>query len=334
MEASKGDKLLKRLGFTMGDRGGIGPEIVLKALSSPDCPPHIPVIYGDPAVLEQAARSAGLNLSLHEIRTADDAISGRINVQPEGIVTEVPLPKPSAGGGKASVACIRRAVQVALSGGIYGIVTAPISKESLYLAGYPWPGHTELLAELTSTADYAMMLVGGPLRVVLVTTHVSLRRVASMITEERVLSTIRMADRAGRMLGFAEPRIGVAGLNPHAGEAGVLGDEEGIAIRPAVVRAAREGSRVSGPVPPDVVFRQAYRGDYDLVVVMYHDQGLIPLKMIAFESGVNVTVGLPIIRTSPDHGTAFDIAGKGVADPRSMVEAIKLALRLEIPSSC
>ena len=317
----------------MGDRGGIGPEVILKALSSPDCPLHIPVVYGDPAVFVQVARAIGMNLSLHQIRATEEAVSGRINLQPEGIVADAPLPKPSEEGGKAAVACIRRAVQDALSGGISGLVTAPLSKESLFLAGYPWPGHTELLAELTGTTDYAMMLVGGPLRVVLVTTHLPLRRVPSMITEDRVLSTIKMADRAGRMLGIAEPRIGVAGLNPHAGEAGVLGDEEGSAIHPAVVRANGEGVVVSGPVPPDVVFRQAYRGEYDLVVVMYHDQGLIPLKMIAFESGVNVTVGLPIIRTSPDHGTAFDIAGEGVADPQSTLEAIKLALRLELESS-
>ncbi|MCG2813219.1 MAG: 4-hydroxythreonine-4-phosphate dehydrogenase PdxA, partial [Thermodesulfovibrionales bacterium] len=193
-----------------------------------------------------------------------------------------------------------------------------------------WHGHTEMLAELTDTKDYAMMLVGEPLKVILVTIHTPLRSVPDMITRESVLKTIRLAKKACGMLGIENPRIAVAGLNPHAGEAGIFGSEEGNEIIPAIEDAKKLGIPVTGPYPPDTVFNKAYNGEIDMVVCMYHDQGLIPLKMIAFDRGVNVTVGLPIIRTSPDHGTAYDIAWKGIADPSSMLEAIKMAARLEV----
>jgi 4-hydroxythreonine-4-phosphate dehydrogenase len=213
---------------------------------------------------------------------------------------------------------------------VHGIVTAPISKEALALAGFPWPGHTEMLAEFTGTKEYAMMLVGAPLRVILVTIHTALKNVPALITTERVLGTILLAEKACAMLGMKEPRIAVAGLNPHAGESGVLGSEEMQEIIPAIMQAKERGIAVQGPYPPDVVFHKAYKGDVDMVVCMYHDQGLIPLKMLFFDKGVNVTVGLPIIRTSPDHGTAYDIAWKGSADPSSMREAIHMALRLNL----
>jgi len=225
---------------------------------------------------------------------------------------------------------IKKAVGLAMEKKVDGIVTAPISKEALKLAGFRWPGHTEMLAEFTGAKEYAMMLVGGPLRVILVTIHTALRNVPDLITKERVFGTILLARKACTMLGIEEPKIAVAGLNPHAGESGVLGNEEIKEIVPAVTLANEQGIAVQGPYPPDVVFHKAYNGDVDMVVCMYHDQGLIPLKMIAFDKGVNVTVGLPIIRTSPDHGTAYDIAWKGVADPSSMREAIKLALRLKL----
>jgi 4-hydroxythreonine-4-phosphate dehydrogenase len=187
-----------------------------------------------------------------------------------------------------------------------------------------------MLGEFTGTREYAMMLVGGPLKVILVTIHTSLRNVPGLITKENVLRTIRLAKKASDMLGIERPRIAVAGLNPHAGESGILGTEEREEIAPAVEAAKEEGITAEGPYPPDIIFHKAYNGNVDIVVCMYHDQGLIPLKMIAFEKGVNVTVGLPIIRTSPDHGTAYDIAWKGIADPSSMIEAIRLAIRLRL----
>ncbi|EFK96219.1 Pyridoxal phosphate (active vitamin B6) biosynthesis PdxA [sediment metagenome] len=187
-----------------------------------------------------------------------------------------------------------------------------------------------MLADLTGTKNYAMMLTGGPLRVILVTIHTALKNVPDLITKQKIVKTIRLAKKACGMLGMKKPGIAVAGLNPHAGEAGMFGDEETRKIIPAIKMTLREGILVSGPYPPDTVFHKAYKGEVDIIVCMYHDQGLIPLKMIAFDTGVNVTVGLPFVRTSPDHGTAYDIAWKGIADPSSMIEAIKLAVRLKI----
>ena len=210
------------------------------------------------------------------------------------------------------VGYIKKAVELALRRQVDGIVTAPISKEALKMAGFKWPGHTEMLADLTNTKDYAMMLVGGPLRVILVTIHTALKNVPDLITRQRIIKTIRLAKKACDMLRIKKPRIAVAGLNPHAGEAGIFGDEEIKKIIPAVKEAIKEGIPVSGPYPPDTIFHKAYKGEVDIIVCMYHDQGLIPLKMIAFDKGVNVTVGLPFVRTSPDHGTAYDIAWKGM----------------------
>jgi 4-hydroxythreonine-4-phosphate dehydrogenase len=238
--------------------------------------------------------------------------------------------KPTAEGGRACVSYIKRAVELVISKQVDAIVTAPISKEALKMAGLKWPGHTEMLADLTRTKDYAMMLIGEHLRVILVTIHTALKNVPDLITKQKILKTIRLAKKACNMLGIKNPIIAVAGLNPHAGEAGIFGDEEIKKIIPAVKEAVKEGIPVSGPYPPDTVFHKAYKGNIDIVVCMYHDQGLIPLKMIAFDKGVNVTVGLPFIRTSPDHGTAYDIAWKGIANPSSMIEAIKLAARLKI----
>jgi 4-hydroxythreonine-4-phosphate dehydrogenase len=229
------------------------------------------------------------------------------------------------------VAAIRRALELTLSGKADAMATAPVSKEALRMAGFPWPGHTEMLAELTGTAEYAMMLMGGPLRVILVTIHEALRDVPSLVTRESVLKTLRLAVRAGRMLSIERPRLAVAGLNPHAGEAGLFGEEEAQSIIPAMEEARAEGIPAEGPFPPDTVFWRASRGEFDIVVSMYHDQGLIPLKLLAFDTGVNVTVGLPVIRTSPDHGTAYDIAWKGRAEPSSMVEAVKTAVNLRLP---
>jgi 4-hydroxythreonine-4-phosphate dehydrogenase len=236
--------------------------------------------------------------------------------------------RATAEGGRECVAYIRTAVELAMLRVVDAIVTAPISKEALKIAGFAWPGHTEMLAELTDTKEYAMVLCGGPLKVILTTIHTALRNVPDMITKEKVLRTIVLAGKACSMMGIREPKIAVAGLNPHGGEAGIFGEEEIRHIAPAVREAQAAGIAVSGPYPADTLFHKAYHGDFDIVVCMYHDQGLVPLKMIAFDKGVNMTVGLPIIRTSPDHGTAYDIAWKGISDPSSMVEAIKLAAQL------
>ena len=318
----------------MGDPAGVGPEVVLRSvLQSAEirniC---LPLVVGDRAIMEEAIGLLGLSVSVNLIQRPDEAKAdpGVLNLiaMPGG--EKIPKNMPSAAGGKASAAYIRKAVELALSREVEAIVTAPISKEALKLAGLSWPGHTEMLAELTGTDNYAMMLAGGPLRVILVSIHTALKNVPGLITKERVLRTIVLAKKASDMLGLSSPRIAVAGLNPHAGEAGIFGEEEIKEIAPAIEEARRSGIQATGPFPPDTVFHKAYSGEVDIVVCMYHDQGLIPLKMIAFDKGVNVTVGLPIIRTSPDHGTAYDIAWSGRANPSSMIEAIRLAARMAL----
>lgn len=309
-----------KVAITIGDPAGVGPEIVLKALLSKEVMDICrPVIVGDRAVADEAAKKLRIPVDLDRLDLVDPAAlqSGAFEKN-----------RPTAEGGRACVAYIRKAVELATARSVAAVVTAPISKEALKMAGLPWPGHTEMLAELTGTADYAMMLAGGPLRVILVTIHTALRNVPALITKERVLRTIVLAHKACDMMGIRDPKIAVAGLNPHAGEAGIFGDEELNEISPAVTEALSRGIPVSGPYPPDTLFHKAYRGEFDIIVCMYHDQGLIPLKMIAFDKGVNATIGLPIIRTSPDHGTAYDIAWKGTADPSSMIEAVKLAVAL------
>jgi 4-hydroxythreonine-4-phosphate dehydrogenase len=241
---------------------------------------------------------------------------------------DYPKGMASRDAGMVAVRAIKKAVSLAMDGKIDGIVTAPVSKESLKLAGMPWPGHTEMLAELTGTDEYAMMFVSDKLCIILVTIHIPISRVSDFISREAIVKVIRLAQKGMNLLGVDEPEIGIAGLNPHAGESGILGDEEIRHIIPAIESAKNEGIKVSGPYPPDVIFYKAVRGDFDIVVCMYHDQGLIPFKMLAFDRGVNFTVGLPIVRTSPDHGCAFDIAWKNRADPKSMIEAIKIASRI------
>ncbi len=324
---------LKKLAITMGDPGGVGPEIIIRAILSPkvrEC--CYPVVIGDRKVMEAALQLIDRHADLRTIRTPEESAPSTKTIELIEVdsLNIFKKGKATAEGGRACAVYIRTAVELAMAGQVDGIVTAPISKEALKLAGLKWPGHTEMLAELTASDDFGMMLTGGPLRVILVTTHTSLRTVPAMITRDRVLKTIRLARKACDMLGIESPRIAVAGLNPHAGEAGIFGDEEIREIMPAVEEAKREGAMVSGPFPPDTVFHKTYRGAFDIVVCMYHDQGLIPLKMIAFETGVNLTVGLPFVRTSPDHGTAYDIAWKGKADASSMIEAIRLAARLRL----
>jgi 4-hydroxythreonine-4-phosphate dehydrogenase len=317
---------MKKIAITMGDQGGIGPEIIVKAFGEVRrfCNP---VVIGDPDIIKEAVKLAGLSLEVVSISgpSASEQTESRIEVIEAGSPEPLVKNASSAESGRAAVKCIKKAVELALDSEVSAVVTAPVSKESLKMAGYSWPGHTELLAELTGSDDFAMMFVSEKLKVVLCTIHIPLKDVPDALSRETVYRAIRHADRASRMLGIDKPVIAVAGLNPHAGESGLFGDEERDVIIPAIEDAAEENIPVSGPYPPDVIFHKAYKGEFDIVVSMYHDQALAPFKMLAFNTGINVTLGLPIIRTSPDHGTAFDIAWKNEADPSSMVEAIKLA---------
>jgi 4-hydroxythreonine-4-phosphate dehydrogenase len=336
---------------TLGDPGGVGPEVAVRAAletrsepetESPRCETLRRIVFvGSRTVMSETLRLLRLDLRIRTIGSPSEARfepgavelieAGPPSARKSPDAFEKPFEKgrPTPAGGAASYAYIERAVETVMRGEAHALVTAPISKEAFKMAGIPYPGHTEMLAALTSADRYAMMLCGGPLRVVLVTIHTALRDVPRLITRAGVLDTIRLAGEAGRMLGLDAPRIAVAGLNPHAGEAGMFGGEEIEEIAPAVEDARREGFNVTGPYPPDTLFYRAVRGEFDMTVCMYHDQGLIPLKMIAFDTGVNVTVGLPIVRTSPDHGTAYDIAWKGVANPSSMREAMNMARRLK-----
>jgi 4-hydroxythreonine-4-phosphate dehydrogenase len=324
------------IGITMGDAAGIGPEIVNKALSHKEVY-HIcrPIVIGDAAVLVDAQKVARTHhLKIRSIKRVSDAVftCGVIDVLDLHNINlqELKIGKPQAMTGKASFEYIKKAVELALKGNIDAITTAPISKEALYMAGYHYPGHTEILAELTGSKEYAMMFIAGSLRVALVTTHISLRKVCDLIKKERVLTTIKLALETLQKLGISNPRIAVSGLNPHAGEGGLFGSEEVDEIKPAVDLARELGFSVVGPLPADTVFYRARKGEFDVVVAMYHDQGCIPIKLMAFEYGVNITVGLPIVRTSVDHGTAYQRAGLklGTGDPTSLIEAIKLASKL------
>ncbi|MBI5212376.1 MAG: 4-hydroxythreonine-4-phosphate dehydrogenase PdxA [Nitrospirae bacterium] len=313
---------IKKIAITIGDPAGIGPEIVLKAVMSHEIAGICePLIVGDRAVIEEAIDKLGIPAGIRDLELIDaDSIRDR-NFQKN---------RPTAEGGKACVSYIKKVVELALNKSIDAVVTAPISKEALKMAGLKWPGHTEMLAELTNTKNFAMMFYSDKLKVILVTIHTALKNVPEMIKKEKVLKTIMLAKKSCDMLDIKNPRIAVSGLNPHAGESGIFGDEEIKEIIPAIEETQKMGIPVLGPYPADALFHKAYNGEFDIIVCMYHDQGLTPFKMVAFEKGVNMTVGLPIIRTSPDHGTAYDIAWKGIANPASIIEAIKLAARVKI----
>lgn len=321
-------QILKNIAITMGDPGGVGPEIIVKALFCAEIREYCnPVVIGSEAVLSEAVKVTGLPLKIRRISGISGARPETGTIQVLDIKSPSPFKKnvPSQSAGKVIVKYIEKAVGLAMKKEVDAIVTAPISKESLRMAGHTWPGHTELLAELTNAGKFAMMFVSDKLKVILCTIHIPLKDVPASINTSLVFETIQLAEKGAKMLGMDSPRIAVAGLNPHAGESGIMGQEEMKSIVPAVQRAQSEGLSVSGPYPPDVIFHKAYNGVFDIIVCMYHDQGLIPFKMLAFDTGVNVTVGLPVIRTSPDHGTAFDIAWKNMASPSSMLEAIRLA---------
>jgi 4-hydroxythreonine-4-phosphate dehydrogenase len=322
------------LGITMGDPAGIGPEVIAKALALAKVRRLCrPLVIGSFPVMQQAVKSLKLKLNVIRIE-GHEAVPSRAN----DLAVLDPLDRPlgrfprgvaASETGAASVLFIKKAVELAQLGCIDGMVTAPINKEAINMAGCHFPGHTELLADLTKTQDSGMMIIGGPLRIMFVTTHVAIKDLPSLLTQAKIEKAIGLAHRALRdLFGIKKPRVGVAALNPHAGEHGLFGDEEARIILPAARAAQARGIRASDPLPADTLFGKAARGDYDGVVALYHDQGLIPLKLVAFGTCVNLTVGLPIIRTSVDHGTAFDIVGKGIADPGSLVEAITLAATL------
>jgi len=319
------------IGITMGDPVGIGPEIIAKALSDPGLSAVCrPVIFGDRRVIAHEMHKLGLAAELPARETfSRDGLGpnpGLISISdldPAELVPGRPTPATSA----AMAAAIIEAVRHARSGGLDAIVTAPINKQALNQAGYDYPGHTEMLASLTNTGDVVMMLAGERLRVVLVTIHCALAEVPGRLSIEKIVKTATItSDGLQRFfIPGSVPRLAVAALNPHAGEGALFGREEQTIIAPAVERLRALGLDVSGPHPPDTVFYAASRGKYDAVVCMYHDQGLIPLKLLHFEDGVNITLGLPIIRTSVDHGTAYDIAGRGIASPASLLSAIRTA---------
>jgi 4-hydroxythreonine-4-phosphate dehydrogenase len=365
MAAATSAAARRPIAITMGDPCGIGPEIVLKAFSGGLPAPAL--VVGDPGLLAREAARLKLPLAIETIASPASLSAGPAPapfgpaVAPFGagadakslaaamraaqdpglrvpviattaLPADLPAGRVDARAGDAAYRCIARAAALALRGEVRAVVTAPISKEAMHLAGHDYPGHTELLAELAGGVPVRMMLANSELRTVLVTIHVALREAIASLTVESVLQTIEITDAALRAAGIDAPRVAVAGVNPHAGEAGMFGREEIDVVAPAIARARERGIDASGPHPPDTVFMRA-RGfaRYDVVVAMYHDQGLIPVKYLGIDDGVNVTIGLPFVRTSPDHGTAFDIAGTpgpdgfGAADERSLVAAFRQA---------
>jgi len=342
---------LPLLAVTMGDACGIGPEIIARA-----CGALLPapcVVVGSVDAMRRAVRACALDLPVLRLDAPEAARAApRHSVpvwEPPGLPTglaALPMGSVQADAGRAAIACIEAAADLALQRRASAVVTAPVHKQALAAAGSPFPGHTEMLQALVHRAgqmpgvransalpEVRMMLANDELRVVLVTIHVSLKRAIEMLSTDGIATTIRLAHEAGRRFGLAAPRVAVAGLNPHAGEGGLFGDEESRLIEPAIARARAQGIDARGPFAPDTVFMRArhasgHPGEFDLVVAMTHDHGLIPVKYLGVERGVNVTLGLPIVRTSPDHGTAFDIAGRGVADPASLQAALSMACEL------
>lgn len=334
------------IGISVGDPAGIGPEITAKVLALPEmfeiCSP---LVVGEAEMMKEAVRFSGLDMEIQAISFPGEGLYqfGTIdlldlkNIEGRSIKHKT----ISAEYGRASFEYVKKVIELALSKEIDATVTGPISKEAINLAGFHYSGHTEIYADLTRTKDYAMMLVHDHFRVIHVSTHVSLREACDRVKKERVYRVIRLGYDAVKRLGIQNPKIAVAGLNPHAGEEGLFGREEIEEIEPAIRQAKKDGLNIEGPLPPDTVFSKMQGGQYDLVVVMYHDQGHIPTKLIGFQyddktktwgsmSGVNITCGLPIIRVSVDHGTAFGKAGEGRANPESMIQAIKIAAELAL----
>ena len=330
------------LAITLGDPAGIGPEITLRALAHEELYARCrPLIVGDSWVLERAAVFPGMPaLTIHPVQSAAEAlfIPGTVDVLEIGaVMPPLAIGQVSEKAGEAAYRYVVKAIELAMTGAVHATVTNPLNKEALNAAGHHYAGHTELYAEYTQTPNYTMMLAHGNLRIVHISTHVSLREACDRVKRDRVLDVIRIAHNACKSMGIQIPRVAVAGLNPHAGENGLFGREETEEIEPAIRLAQEEGIQADGPVPPDTVFSKALGGWYDVVVAMYHDQGHIPLKVLGFTydsetkkwlavSGVNITLGLPIIRTSVDHGTAFDQAGRGTASEESLINAMDYAI--------
>ncbi len=314
------------IGITMGDPAGIGCEVALKALKNEDYRKKS-IIFGSSEIVKYFIELLNIDKGIKIIKDIEEFDDNYINMVDVLAISlkDFEFGKVSAICGDAAYRYVELAIKWAMDKKIKAVVTGPLNKESLHLGGHNYDGHTEIFATLTNTEKYTMMLWSDKLKVVHVSTHISLREACDRVKKDRVLDTIVLADTNLKRMGIQNPKIAVAGLNPHAGESGIFGDEEIKEIGPAIEAAREMGLDVYGPEAPDTVFLKGYRGQYDLVVAMYHDQGHIPMKMMAFDSGVNITLGLPIIRTSVDHGTAFGKAGKGTASEESMIEAIKAA---------
>ena len=335
------DKARPIVGISVGDPGGIGPEVTVKALAVPKVYEQCrPLVIGDASVVRDALRFTGLNLAVNAVDSPEKGIYklGVVDVLDMGNmpIDQVQYGVVTAQQGRASFEYVAKNIELAMAHRMDATVTGPINKAAINEAGFHFAGHTEIYAKMTGTRDYAMMLAEGNFRVAHVSTHVSLREACDRVTRERVLRVIELSHDALLKLGVANPRIAVAGLNPHCGEGGLFGTEEEREIMPAIADAVAKGMNVTGPVPPDTVFSKMAGGMFDLVVVMYHDQGHIPIKLKGFTydeetgqwgavAGVNITLGLPIVRVSVDHGTAFEIAGQGKANPDSMLDSIELA---------
>ena len=334
------------LAITMGDPAGIGPEITVRALNRKETYEKCrPIVMGDAAIMQKAVELLGLDMQVNAVSEVSQARFelGTIDVLDLKCVDmeTFEFGKVQAQCGNAAFQYIRKAIDLAMAGEVDGTVTAPLNKEALNLAGHHYDGHTEIYATFTNTKKYAMMLADENIRVIHVSTHVSLRKACDLVKKDRIIACAELIEDACRQFGISEPRIGIAGLNPHSSENGMFGWEEAEEIIPAVEELKGRGMNVDGPVPPDSVFAKARSGKYDGVVAMYHDQGHIPLKVCAFQwnketgkmesaSGVNITLGLPIIRVSVDHGTAFDVAGRGIANDSAMVLSIDYATRMAI----
>ncbi|HIX59655.1 MAG TPA: 4-hydroxythreonine-4-phosphate dehydrogenase PdxA [Candidatus Blautia gallistercoris] len=334
------------LGITMGDPASIGPEISVKALANAELYEKCrPIVIGDAKVMENAVKIVGMEgkVKIHSVKNVEDALyeAGTIDVYDLDLVDmdQLEFGKVSKMGGETAFQCVKTVIELAMAGKVDATVTNALNKEAINLAGHHYSGHTEIYADFTGTDKYTMLLAHENLRVVHVSTHVSLREACDRVKKQRVLDVIRIANDACKALGIKEPKVGVAGLNPHCGENGLFGREEIEEITPAVEAAKAEGINVTGPVAPDTIFSKARGGWFDIVVAMYHDQGHIPLKVVGFVyndelkewnavAGVNITLGLPIIRTSVDHGTAFGHAGKGNANELSLINAIDYAITL------
>lgn len=332
-----GNDALPTIAITTGDPAGIGPEVVLKALADQELLNTARwVVIGDAAILEMAGARIGLKRPDWAIRDGNSLQRSDHSVAQISLIdarqiepSQFAIGKLSAACGSAALEYVRTATQLCLDGQADAMVTAPLNKEAVSLSGQNFTGHTEFIAELSEAAESRMLLVNDRLRVIHVSTHCSLRSACELHTS-RILRTIQLGHEALQSLGFAEPRIAVCGLNPHAGENGLFGSEDLGIIVPAIRSAQEMGLMCEGPFPADTIFIQAVRGSYDLVVAMYHDQGHVPMKLLDFENTINVSLGLPIVRTSVDHGTAFDIAGKNQADPSSMKAAMKLAVTMSL----